>query len=274
MDAVPPQSYSGIPSRDILPSGDSRAMSRYGFSSSVSRLIRSSTRASSASEALQNGYLSCGGSQARGIGTTGPGGTHGGAGGGSLWMEPETMPGSPPWDVSTLSLRMHCAPPFCLGSNVKALQVFCPATPTFELAVHQSQHAAALAACADGCCAVFHSPLPMTSPALPGMHAPPSPVAATAPPSSAVSSSIAASVPPEVAAQREPELRGQFDSAERTATATGRRRGESQSPWIAFFCRSPSEPARGCRLDNQIGISIFPSLQLTQLQTRNYKRTD
>lgn len=104
MDA-PPQSYSGIPSREIFPFGDSRAMSKNGFSSNVSRPIRSSTRVSSASFGLQNGYLSCGGMQARGIGTTGPGGTHGGAGGGSGCIDPLTEPLSPPCEVWALSFR-------------------------------------------------------------------------------------------------------------------------------------------------------------------------
>jgi hypothetical protein len=41
-----------------------------------------------------------------------------------------------------------------------------------------------------------------------------------------------------------------------------------------FPLKMAMKMARGCRLDNQIGISIFPSLQLTQLQTRNHERAD
>ena len=52
---LPPQSYSGTPRRLMLPFGELRATSKVGFSSSVSREMRSSTRVVSGSEALQNG---------------------------------------------------------------------------------------------------------------------------------------------------------------------------------------------------------------------------
>lgn len=52
-----PQSYSGTPSRGTLPAGDSRATRSNGFSSSVSREMRSSMRESMSREALQKGKL-------------------------------------------------------------------------------------------------------------------------------------------------------------------------------------------------------------------------
>ena len=52
---LPPQSYSGIPSRLTLPFGELRATRSVGFSSSVSLPMRSSMRVAGGSDASQNG---------------------------------------------------------------------------------------------------------------------------------------------------------------------------------------------------------------------------